>query len=243
MCHLWSDVSGLLLCGNLFEPGDTNDVAAEAGLPFVNGVRIKALNGQPPQTHCAQRIEWLMGHARRHSEAFSSSEAFLARQRYLAEHPSAVAALKCMDGRINLSVATHTPLGIIQPFRNLGGMFNLGWPHLGEVLANYVHDQVSTGRRVLLLITYHYSKSDKQRDCAGFNFDTEAARAHTYAIKCQVEHNFGAGHGTVYPIVCGFETIVGSTSPKQKARLRGLFLSNDQDGVVHRSGKLRAPSA
>ncbi len=154
----------------------------------------------------AQRIEWLMGHARRHSEAFSSSEAFIARQRYLAEHPSAVAALKCMDGRINLSVATHTPLGIIQPFRNLGGMFNLGWPHLGEVLANYVHDQVSTGRRVLLLITYHYSKSDKQRGCAGFNFDTEAARAHTYTIKRQVEHTFGAGHGTVYPIVCGFET-------------------------------------
>ncbi len=154
----------------------------------------------------AQRIEWLMQHARRHSDEFSSSEALLARQRYLAEYPSAVAALKCMDGRINLSVATHTPLGIIQPFRNLGGMFNLGWPHLGEVLANYVHDQVSTGRRVLLLTTYHYSKGDKQRGCAGFSYDTEAARAHTYAIKRQVEHVFGAGHGTVYPIVCGFET-------------------------------------
>jgi hypothetical protein len=154
----------------------------------------------------AQRIEWLMGRALRHSEAFSSSEAFLARQRYMAQHPSAVAAFKCMDGRINLSVATHTPLGIIQPFRNLGGMFNLGWPHLGEVLANYVHDQVSTGRQVLLLITYHYSKSDKQRGCAGFNYDTDAARAHTYAIKLQIEHVFGAVHGTVYPIVCGFET-------------------------------------
>ncbi len=154
----------------------------------------------------AQRIEWLMGHARRHSDAYSSSEASLARQRYLAEYPSAVAAFKCMDGRINLSVATHTPLGIIQPFRNLGGMFNLGWPHLGEVLANYVHDQVHTGRRVLLLITYHYSKSGKQRGCTGFSYDTEAARAHTYGIKRQVEHVFGAGHATVYPIVCGFET-------------------------------------
>ncbi len=154
----------------------------------------------------AQRIEWLMEHARRHSAAFSGAEAALARQRYLAQHPSAVAALKCMDGRINLSVATHTPLGIIQPFRNLGGMFNLGWPHLGEVLANYVHDQVASARRVLLLITYHYSKGDRQRGCAGFKFDTEAAKAHTYAIKQQVEHVFGTGHGTVYPIVCGFET-------------------------------------
>jgi hypothetical protein len=181
-----------------------------------------------------QRIEWLMEHARRHSEAYTSSEAFLARQRYLAQHTSAVAALKCMDGRINLSVATHTPLGIIQPFRNLGGMFDLGWPHLGEVLANYVHDQVATGRRVLLLITYHYSKSDKQRGCAGFNFDTEAARAHTYAIKRQVEHVFGAGHSTVYPIVCGFETdedalVLHGTSgePLDVSRLA----ARDQDGL------------
>ena len=154
----------------------------------------------------AQRIEWLMEHARRHAESYVSSEASLARQRYLAQHTSAVAALKCMDGRINLAVATHTPLGIIQPFRNLGGMFDLGWPHLGEVLANYVQDKVAAGRRVLLLITYHYSKGDRQRGCAGFNFDTEAARAHTCAIKRQVEHVFGAGHATVYPIVCGFET-------------------------------------
>lgn len=154
----------------------------------------------------AQRIDWLMEHARRYSEVFSSSEAFIARKRYLAEHPSAVAALKCMDGRVNLPVATRTPLGIIQPFRNLGGMFNLGWPHLGEVLSSYVQEHVNAGRRVLLLITYHYSKGDKRRGCAGFNYDTEAARAHTRAIKRQVEHVFGASHDTVYPIVCGFET-------------------------------------
>ncbi|MDH3369847.1 MAG: carboxysome shell carbonic anhydrase [Gammaproteobacteria bacterium] len=154
----------------------------------------------------AQRIEWLMEHAHRHSQTFTSAEASLARQRYLAQHTSAVAALKCMDGRINLAVTTQTPLGIIQPFRNLGGMFDLGWPYLGEVLANYVHDQVITGRRVLLLITYHFSKGNRLRGCAGFNFDTDAARAYTYAIKLQVEHVFGAGHDTVYPIVCGFET-------------------------------------
>jgi len=153
-----------------------------------------------------QRIDWLFEHARRYSEFFSSPEVVIARQRYMAEHPSAIAALKCMDGRINLPIATHTPLGIIQPFRNLGGVFDLGWPHLGEALANYVHDQASTGRRTLLLITYHYSKGDKHRGCAGFNYDTQAARASTYNIKRQVEHVFGTGHGTVYPIVCGFET-------------------------------------
>ena len=153
-----------------------------------------------------ERIEWLLDLARRHSASYCSPESFLARERYLAEHPSAIVVLKCMDGRINIPVATNTPPGIIQPIRNLGGMFNLGWPHLGEVLANYVHERVSTGRRVLMLITYHFSRGDEHRGCAGFCFDTEAAKAHTYAIKKQVEHVFGSGHGTVYPIVCGFET-------------------------------------
>jgi hypothetical protein len=153
-----------------------------------------------------ERISWLFEHASRYSATFTSPDAYLARTRYLAEHPSAIAALKCMDGRINLSVATSTPPGIIQPFRNLGGMFNLGWPHMGEVFASYVHDQVITGRRVLVLITYHYSRGDTHRGCAGFNYDTEAAKAHTHAIKRQMEHTFGFGHGTVYPIVCGFET-------------------------------------
>jgi hypothetical protein len=111
-----------------------------------------------------------------------------------------------MDGRINIPVATNTPVGILMPFRNLGGMFDLGWPHLGEVLAHHVQRMIGSGRRVLFLITYHFSKGDPARGCAGYNHDTGAALAHTYEIRRQVEHIFGAGHGTVYPLVCGFET-------------------------------------
>lgn len=152
------------------------------------------------------RIDWLFGHARRHAESFASPETWLARKRYLAEHPTAIGVLKCMDGRINIPVATETPVGIIQPFRNLGGRFDLGWPHLGEALSDYVMSVVREGRRALIISTYHFSKGDPQRGCAGFNFDTTAAREHTFAIRRQVEHVFGAGHQTVYPLVCGFET-------------------------------------
>jgi hypothetical protein len=153
-----------------------------------------------------ERIDWLFNLADRHGADFRSPEAWLARERYLAEHPTAIAVLKCMDGRINIPVATNTPVGILMPFRNLGGMFDLGWPHLGEVLAHHVQRMVSSGRRVLFLITYHFSKGDPARGCAGFHHDTGAALAHTYEIRRQVEHIFGAGHGTVYPLVCGFET-------------------------------------
>ena len=129
-------------------------------------------------TPIAQRIDWLFDLARRHGEAFRSPEAWLARERYLAEHPTAIAVLKCMDGRINIPVATNTPTGILMPFRNLGGMFDLGWPHLGEVLAHHVLRMTSAGRRVLFLITYHWSKGDPRRGCAGFQFDTGGV-AHT----------------------------------------------------------------
>ncbi len=153
-----------------------------------------------------ERIDWILQHASQHAMNYSSPDNWLARTRYMAEHPTSIAVLKCMDGRINIPIATNTPRGIIQPFRNLGGMFDLGWPHLGEVLSHHVQSIVLEGRRCMILITYHYSKGDPQRGCAGFNFDTEAAKAHTYQIKSQVEQVFGKDHGTVYPVVCGFET-------------------------------------
>ena len=92
------------------------------------------IHGKP----IGERIDWLFQLAHRHGNTFRSPEAWLARERYLSEHPTAIAVLKCMDGRINMPVATNTPTGILMPFRNLGGMFDLGWPHLGEVLAHYV---------------------------------------------------------------------------------------------------------
>ncbi len=160
------------------------------------------IHGKP----IATRIDWLFERARDYSARFSSPENWLARERYLAQHPTAIAVLKCMDGRINIPVATNTPLGIIQPFRNLGGIFNLGWPHLGEVLAGYVQRCIREGRQVLLCVTYHFSRGSPRRGCAGFAYDTEAAKAHTLHIKEQIESAFGLGHGTVFPLVCGFET-------------------------------------
>ncbi|HRY82694.1 MAG TPA: carboxysome shell carbonic anhydrase [Candidatus Moranbacteria bacterium] len=152
------------------------------------------------------RIKWLFNLSKHHSEVYCTSEAYLARKRYLAKHPTMVIVLKCMDGRIHIPYATKTPLGIIKPFRNIGGMFNLGWPYLGEVLYNTVNTAINDSRRVLLLITYHYSKGNHNRGCAGFNHDREAAVKHVFEVKKQVEYIFGQDHQTVYPVVCGFET-------------------------------------
>ena len=55
-------------------------------------------------------------------------------------------------------------------------------------------------------ITYHYSKGDSKRGCAGFHFNKQAALDHTWQIREQVTHIFGQSHESVYPLVCGFET-------------------------------------
>jgi len=186
---------------------------------------INSIHEQP----IATRIDWVFDLAQRYSAEFCSPEAFLARERYLALHPTAIAVMKCMDGRINIPVATRTPPGIIQPFRNLGGMFDMGWPHLGEVLAQYVQRMIRTGRRVLILITYHFSRGDAHRGCSGFGCDTEAAIAHTRQIRRQVEAIFGAAHDSVYPLICGFETDEDA-----------LLLHNDDGRVLDLSVTLQA---
>lgn len=56
-----------------------------------------------------QRIDWVFDLADRHGAAFRNPEACLARDRYFAKHPTAIAALKCMDGRVNIAAATNTP--------------------------------------------------------------------------------------------------------------------------------------
>jgi hypothetical protein len=153
-----------------------------------------------------KRVDWLFGIAKEHSRIYQSPEATLARERYSAKHPTLVIAFKCMDGRIHIPYATKTPMGIVMPFRNIGGKFDLGWPYLGEVVSNTVLEAVKAQRRVLMLITYHYSKGDDHRGCAGFDYDCNAAKDHVYEIKKQVEYIFGSQHQTVYPLICGFET-------------------------------------
>jgi hypothetical protein len=167
----------------------------------------------------AERIDWLFALAARYAATYASPEAWLARQRYVALHPTDIMVLKCMDGRINIPVATHTPTGIIAPFRNLGGMFNLGWPHLGEVLAHHVLDKVSQGRQVLVLVTYHYSRGEPKRGCAGVGYDTAAAQAHTHGIREQLAQTFGRAQQTVYPMVCGATLHIADLRDDDRATL------------------------
>jgi hypothetical protein len=154
----------------------------------------------------AERIAALLALSRQHADTYCSPSASLARESYLARHPTRLLVLKCMDGRIHIPHATRTPLGIISPFRNLGGIFDLGWPYLGELVTEAVAEGIREGHGSLLMITYHFSRGERLRGCAGFGCDAGAALTHAREIRAQAERLFGTDHQHVYPLVCGFET-------------------------------------
>jgi len=151
-------------------------------------------------------VEFLTERNKEQSKTYTSSDAVLWRQQYRAKYPTEIAALKCMDGRLNLALMTETPPGIIQPFRNIGGKFDLGWPFFGVLMREWVEYALSRGRDCMVLVTYHYSKGDSHRGCKGFGYDTKAAIANAEALRAKFEDVFGSSHQIVYPIVVGIET-------------------------------------
>ena len=121
-------------------------------------------------------------------------------------HPTEIAAFKCMDGRLDLARITMTPPGIIQPFRNVGGVFDLGWPFLSGAIDEWVNYTISRGRNRLIIVTYHFSKSNSHWGCKGQNYDTAKGLAAARILARQFEHVFGSRVRTTHPIVVGVET-------------------------------------
>lgn len=149
-------------------------------------------------------IDRLIELNRNHSNLFSDPGNSLSRRRYRGEHPTEITFLKCMDGRLNGSIITETPLGIIQPYRNLGGKFDLGWSHFGDSISDWIRYSTKRGRNCLIFVTYHFSKGDKHRGCRGFNYDRGSAMAFAKKLKGDFDHDFGKG--TVYTVQVGIET-------------------------------------
>ena len=170
----------------------------------INGGKM---SGEFALSNIDERIAWLKEKNNSFSKFYCSADESGRRRLYRAQHPTAIKAFKCMDGRIHIPFMTGMPSGIIQPQRNLGGIFDLGWPFLGEVVHEWVdYNIVNNAARCLILVTYHYSKSSEHRGCAGFSYDTQAAHNYTWRFKSQVERVYGKEHSVVYPLIIGIET-------------------------------------
>ncbi len=141
------------------------------------------------------------------SAEYTDPSAQLARQLYRERHPTEILIQKCMDGRLNLSVFTGIPAGILQPFRNVGGRFDLGWPFFQEVTGGTVQYAIKKGRQCLSISSYHFSAGDHHRGCAGFGYDTDAAQGAAFNLRDQFTKVFGDAKGRpVYALTVGIET-------------------------------------
>lgn len=149
-------------------------------------------------------IEYLLHLNKENSELYCDPGVALERRLYRAKHPTEIGVLKCMDGRLNGAVMTNTAVGILRPWRNLGGKFNLGWIAFQQSIEDWVHRAMNRGRSCLVLVTYHYARGNTQRGCRGFNYDVDAARAYTKNLKEQFDRVFGKS--VVYAVQCGIET-------------------------------------
>lgn len=150
--------------------------------------------------------EWLIEYNEQVSCEYTSPDSAFERRQYRAKHETEIIAFECMDGRLNLALMSETPLGIIQSVRNLGGIFNLGWFYLNEMLDDLVGYAVKHGRDCLAFATYHWSRGDLHRGCRGHNYDKDVARIDMMNLTHQIEEIFGAKHSVVYPICLGIET-------------------------------------
>lgn len=139
-----------------------------------------------------------------HSKLFVDAGTALERRFYREQHPTEIAVLKCMDGRLHLPVMTNTALGIIQSWRNLGGTFDLGWLGFQQSIESWKNYAMSKGRYSLVIATYHYARGEAHRGCRGFNYDRKEAERFSSVLKSQFDRVYG--RKILYTIQMGIET-------------------------------------
>lgn len=152
-------------------------------------------------------LEFIRKRNKSQSDEFTNAAAQISRRLYRNQHPTEILVFKCMDGRLNLAHYTETPVGILQPFRNIGGQFDFGWPFFQEVVNDSVNYAIGKGRRCVLITSYHFSKGDHHRGCAGFEYDTNGAQIAAFALRDQGTRVYGDARGReVYALTIGIET-------------------------------------
>jgi hypothetical protein len=119
-------------------------------------------------------------------------------------------AFKCSDGRPHAASYTGLTEGVIHPFRNIGGRFNMKkWYHLNTGFLNEMKRWEAIVEFNLVLASAHKSEGSIERCCSGFKNDTPAAMLAAATLRDQLLELFPAKKGgrfNVYPVHCCFET-------------------------------------
>ena len=121
-----------------------------------------------------------------------------------------IMAFKCSDGRAHANSYAGLPEGLIFPFRNIGGRFDLeNWYHLNTAFITEIKRWLEYVNQFLILTSYHFSEGHPDLCCAGFGNNTQKAIEASSALRDQILRLFPKRQTCLYhihPILCGFET-------------------------------------
>jgi hypothetical protein len=146
-------------------------------------------------------LDHLLQLNRRNSELYCAGTQRLLE--YRREHPTALMATLCMDGRVSWQELTGLPMGLCRLVRNIGGKYEMGWPLMQSTISEWAHEAHKRYAHALLMITYHFSKGDEHLGCAGFSYRTDEAYAHMIRFQSQVRYCCG---DRIFPVIVGIET-------------------------------------
>jgi hypothetical protein len=152
------------------------------------------------------RIKHLFEQNLESSRVFCSPDAWSARMEYRLLHKTEIYESECIDGRIDIPLITQTPPGIMRQFRNVGGIFRMGWPYLSSEINQGYEYARKHNRHLLFLVTYHYSGSSPSFGCAGCDHNTELALKTALNFRNELEEVFGYNHDVVCPVLIGIDT-------------------------------------
>ncbi|MDO8424917.1 MAG: hypothetical protein Q7T01_00125 [bacterium] len=154
-------------------------------------------------THLPQIIQRILGMSGEQSLRYIAEIA--ARERHWQRHPTGFACIACMDGRVHLPTITRTAMGLVKPYRAMGGRFEIWWPAFAKRFTNWADAVLRHyGERCCVFVTYHHSASNnRELGCAGWACDTVAARAHAEHLAADINEVY---RDQVYAIVVGIET-------------------------------------
>lgn len=149
-------------------------------------------------------VQELLVHNAKQSADFIKSAS--ARKHLVKDHPTKIIVFECMDGRVNFPLSVELPFGIVSSFRSMGGIFDLGVSRFAKTLNRVVGEALAEKRHCLLVVTYHFSKSDVHKGCKGHDYNTEAAKLVSEKFCTELKQTFASAKNKVYPVVLGIET-------------------------------------
>lgn len=152
-----------------------------------------------------RRIEELIELNKKQSLLYGSPALTARRDAHRIDHKTEIGGTVCMDGRANIQQYTELPIGIFQTFDNVGGKFELGWPLFQDKINEWRAYATKMRRPCLMLTTYHFSRGDGHRGCAGFEYDTGSAVIASRKLRAEFMEDFGQSEW-FYTIQCGLET-------------------------------------